>query len=326
MSRAQNEWLLYLYAESPLHAGAADASGVIDLPIQREAGTGYPVVWGQSLKGALRQAARDDGWDPDILRTVFGSDPPSGAAPGEDGADAADRAEAAAGQGASTAGLLAVGDAQLVALPVPTLQQTFAWVTSDLALARLARKYLALPEEMRPRLGPPERTLDGVALATNAKWCGKSRDEVLGPLVVPLAEKPDAAVVAWAERIAGDGIGEDDVFEPFADKLKRDLLVVDDDVMPELNRDCTEVVARVQLNSGKTVEHGPFYSEYLPAETLLVASLTLRASELSELVVDEVKELLHGRQIQIGGDETIGKGLVWCRLVGAGIESAVGAA
>ncbi|MGW0084528.1 type III-B CRISPR module RAMP protein Cmr4 [Streptomyces sp. NPDC003393] len=309
MSSTRYEWLLYLYVESPLHAGAADASGVIDLPIQREAGTGSPVVWGQSLKGALRQAAREAGWDEEYLTAAFGSEPGGT----REGASAG-----AADEAGTVAGVIAVGDAQLVALPVPTLQHTFAWTTSNLALGRLARKYLAIADE-RPRPSMPQRK-DAAALAAAPRWCGEGRDEVLGPYIVPLREQPDPDVKAWADRIADDGIGDASEFKPFADKLREDLLVVDDSVMPSLYRECTEVVARVQLNSGKTVAHGPFYSEYLPAETLLVASLTLRHSELAELLEGEVKDLLHGKQIQIGGDETIGKGRVWCRLVGIGTD------
>ena len=67
--------LAFFYTESPLHAGASDSLGVIDLPIQREAHTGYPVVWGQSLKGALRQAARHHpDWDDAAVTAVFGSE------------------------------------------------------------------------------------------------------------------------------------------------------------------------------------------------------------------------------------------------------------
>ena len=127
------EYLLYLYAESPVHTGAANSVDVVDLPVQREASTGYPVIWGQSLKGALRQAATDqadrDGsaWTRPLVTEVFGSEV------GDPGSD-----------GGTTAGLLAVGDAQLVAMPVPTLRYTFAWVTSEIALGRLARKYAAL--------------------------------------------------------------------------------------------------------------------------------------------------------------------------------------
>ncbi|MFF7358479.1 type III-B CRISPR module RAMP protein Cmr4 [Streptomyces filipinensis] len=303
--RGRSEWLLYLYAESPLHAGAADSAGVVDLPIQREAGTGYPVVWGQSLKGALRQAARDGGWDDDVIVNVFGSQPPGGA-------DA----------GSNQAGLLSVGDAQLVALPVPTLRHTFAWVTSDLALSRLARKHTLLPEGLREALPVPPLAKD-MGLAAHEAWYGQENQEVIGPMLVSLGESAELA--AWAARLARDAIGAGPGLEAFAAKMRADLLAVGQDVMPELNRECTEVTARVQLNNGledetkrKTVEYGPFYSEYLPAETVLAASLSLRPDGLEELYAAELVQLLHGSLIQVGGDETLGKGLVWCRMVGPG--------
>ena len=66
---------------------------------------------------------------------------------------------------------------------------------------------------------------------------------------------------------------------------------------------------------------GPFYSEYLPAETILAASLTLRrptgrdsATGDHEKQRQALKKLLHGQLLQVGGDETLGKGLVWGRL------------
>ncbi|MGJ3558956.1 type III-B CRISPR module RAMP protein Cmr4 [Streptomyces sp. INA 01156] len=230
MSRAQHEWLLYLYAESPLHAGAADASGVIDLPIRREAATGLPVVWGQSLKGALRQAARENAeWSPDAVKEVFGSEPPM---IGDEGG---------AGHSDTAAGLLTVGDAQLLALPVPTLQSTFAWATSGLLLGRLARKYRVLQNcARRPNL---PRLHHDVALAAGTAWCGEGRDEVLGPLVVPLAKERAAEVTDWARRIADDGIGDSSEFAPFHRKMLSDLLFVDDTAMRDLCRDGTEIVA-----------------------------------------------------------------------------------
>src|SRR5688572_8231833 len=116
--------VLLLYAESPVHAGASDSVGLLDLPIQREVTTSYPVIWGQSLKGALRQAAGEHPEVPAVFGSALGGD-----------------------REATTAGQLAVGDAQLVAMPVPTLQRTFAWATSTIALTRLARRYRALGQE-----------------------------------------------------------------------------------------------------------------------------------------------------------------------------------
>lgn len=331
--RSAVEMLLYLYAESPVHAGASDSLGTLDLPIQREATTGYPVIWGQSLKGALRQAAQDAGWDDDLVRLVFGSavrapqtresgEPEQAAEPGADAVSGGD-------DGGSSAGLLSVGDAQLVALPVPTLRNTFAWVTSGIALARLARKYTVLARGGVPY--PVPEVAGDAGAAADAGWVGPG-EEVLGPCLVPLARKPDAELAEWAGRIAGHVFGPDPAgaFAFFAAKLRTDLLVVGHDVMPVLAKECTEFTARVQLGEGKTVQHGPFYSEYLPTETILAANLTLRPAPGGQVPVgtcaEELELLLHGEPLQVGGDETLGKGLMWARLLTADALAADAAA
>jgi CRISPR-associated protein Cmr4 len=51
--------LLGLLAETSIHAGAGQMAGVIDLPIQREAHTAWPVVFGSAVKGALRTLANE---------------------------------------------------------------------------------------------------------------------------------------------------------------------------------------------------------------------------------------------------------------------------
>ncbi len=290
------EYLLYLYAESPVHTGAAGSLDVLDLPVQREASTTYPVIWGQSLKGALRQAAREANWG-DRALLVFGS-------------DIDERPE----DGNTTEGLLAVGDAQLVAMPVPTLRRTFAWVTSEIALARLARKYRRLGQEP---LAVPEPAPDR-GLAADAAWTA-SDNEVLGPCVVPLGTGPDERLADWAGRLAGDALppGES-AFAPFAAKLRTDLLAAGSDLMPTLLRECTERSVRVQLDQDKHVKNGPFYSEYLPAETILAASLLLRGKADTTEVRGALRGLLDNQLHQVGGDETIGKGLVRTRLLAAG--------
>lgn len=310
------ELLLYLYAESPVHAGGADSIGALSLPVQREATTTYPVVWGQSLKGALRQAAIDAGWPQALATAVFGSSIDEGGVETDRGDD-----ERAGRQ--LRAGTLAVGDAQLVAMPVSTLRRTFAWTTSELALSRLRRKYAVLPDPHRSTApAAPQVRSDGGAAAGD-EWVGATPPpEVLGPYLVNLGETPDGALAAWAERIASDALGDPGLFGQMAAKLRTDLLLVGSDVMPALLRECTEFVVRVQLNGEKTVQNGPFYSEYLPVETILAASLSLRATRddadrrQQQDHHTKLTELLDGRLIQVGGDETIGKGLMWARLVG----------
>jgi len=297
-------YLLYLYAESPVHTGAANSLDVVDLPVQREASTGYPVIWGQSLKGALRQAARDAGWG-DRVTEIFGSEA------GHTGDD-----------NATTPGTMAVGDAQLVAMPVPTLRHTFAWLTSDVALGRLARKYKALhPDEAVPDL--PTVGSDR-AIGASVAWTGA--DEVLGPFVVPFSAAASEPLGDWAQKIAADALDWDPVFRPFAAKLREDLVLAGSELVPVLLRECTEQAVRVQLERDtKTVKGGAlFYSEYLPAETIMAASLTLSGKGDTKSSRDALAALLGKKLVQVGGDETLGKGLMWARLLpGAAGEAAV---
>ena len=42
-----------LLAETSIHPGTGRSTGVVDLPVAREAATDYPFIAGSSLKGAL---------------------------------------------------------------------------------------------------------------------------------------------------------------------------------------------------------------------------------------------------------------------------------
>src|SRR5581483_2232234 len=50
--------MLFIYVETPLHAGSGRGLGAVDLPIQRERTTNYPIVQASSLKGRMRGEAR----------------------------------------------------------------------------------------------------------------------------------------------------------------------------------------------------------------------------------------------------------------------------
>jgi CRISPR-associated protein Cmr4 len=42
--------VVFLYAETPLHAGSGTALGAVDLPVQRERMTNLPMVQGSGIK------------------------------------------------------------------------------------------------------------------------------------------------------------------------------------------------------------------------------------------------------------------------------------
>jgi CRISPR-associated protein Cmr4 len=308
--------LLTLLAETSVHAGGPDSVALVDLPIQREATTRLPVIWGQSLKGALRQAARDAGWSPEETTPVFGSPPPrraaaarnaaegSGGAAGDMEPAAGDDEEAFGDGGAELVkGSLAVGDAQLVALPAATLRNTFAWVTGPLQLSRLRRKIRLIGLDDSAALAVSVG--DGQAAGT-AGWAGR---QVFGGFLENVLQRPEAARVGTAvgALVCPNG---DQAFDYTRDKLSTDLVCVEDTLMAGLSERGIDIVARVQLNStAKTVANGPFYSEHLPAETVLAALLAGDGEHLNRLAA-----LLDGKPLQLGGDETVGKGLLWCRI------------
>lgn len=305
--------LLFLYAETPVHVGADASTGALDLPIQREIGTGLPIIKAESLKGALRErfrpardqaGARDQATDRERWLRIFGAEPPA----------------AGTRSAELRPGSLRVHEAQLVAFPAPALARTFVWVTSPLARARLERKARLAGLNIVPASGSdgddtiPSGEPAGPACLTAGSHTGLF---VLGPYSVTVSHRPELA--DWAAYLGRAALPDLPEHNFFKKKLAADLFACSDDLLSAISRDCAPVAARVQLGTGedgqaprKTVQHGPFYSEYLPAETLLAALIECdRTDDL-----DYLREVLDHQVLRIGGDETVGKGLMWCRVLG----------
>ena len=307
--------LLTLLAETPVHAGGPESLAAVDLPIQREAATGLPVIWGQSLKGALRQAWRDAGLDDE--EAAFGSRPPRRPTSTEDDSaeDSPPEDDSAEDDGevggALTKGAISVGDAQLLLFPAATLRQVFGWVSAPLLLSRLGRKMRLLDAD--PGTAFTVRITGGYGLGAPG-WEGS---QVIGPFMQNIRVGAEASTI-------GGMLGrlvcpEHAAFDFTRRKMAADVLLVEDSTIAGLARMGTDVVARVQLEEeSKKVAHGPFYSEHLPAETVLAALLAGSGEHL-----DRLATLLDGRPIQLGGDETIGKGVLWCRVHSAASSAAV---
>lgn len=291
--------LVFFLAETPVHAGGSESLGAVDLPIQRESTTGLPVIWGQSLKGALRQAARDageqGGWSAPQQEAVFGSAPP-----GSSGEVADDEGV----RGSLTKGSVSVGDAQLLLFPAATLRNAFAWVTSPLLLSRLGRKATLLRAGNTDALAV--HVPDGRSVGT-AGWKG---EQVLGAFIENVTPNPDADRIGAAlSRVV---CPRSVAFDYTRTKMSADVVVTHDEVLKGLTQMGTDIVARVQLKPDEKTVKNLFYSEHLPAETVLAAVLAGPADHLRALVA-----LLDDQPLQLGGDETIGKGVLWCRVQSA---------
>src|SRR5260370_2889185 len=110
--------MLYLYVETLLHAGVGSGLSSIDLPIQRERTTQYPMIQGSGIKGKLRATAEDVIKDKSTTDVLFG--------PATSGGD-------------DYAGALIAGDARILLFPVRSLNGVFAYTTSYDVLSRFKR-------------------------------------------------------------------------------------------------------------------------------------------------------------------------------------------
>jgi CRISPR-associated protein Cmr4 len=102
-------------------------------------------------------------------------------------------------------------------------------------------------------------------------------------------------------------------------------VVLQDDDFGHFVRHATEVSARIGLDyEKKTVKEGAlFYQEFLPPETLFYSLVFANESRYqghpmaSGAVLEYLRErLAEVRVLQVGGDETTGKGLCAVRLIG----------
>src|SRR5579885_2379282 len=126
--------ILYLYAETPLHAGTGSGLSNIDLPIQRERTTQYPMIQGSGIKGKLRALAEDAKLAD--LDVIFGSSREI-KGPSKNGKNGTQTPGTAAQQ--DYVGALIVGDARILLFPVRSLNGIFAYTTSYDVPQRFAR-------------------------------------------------------------------------------------------------------------------------------------------------------------------------------------------
>lgn len=282
-----NTFLSIFHALSPLHAGVGQGIGTIDLPIAREKSTNIPYVPGSSLKGVLRERCQHD---KEVQAALFGPE-----------SDASD-----------FAGSVYFSDLTLLCLPVRSLQQVFAWVTSPYILRRFQRDHAPFRKLKVP--APKEH---GAAIATEAL----RQDKKVFLEELDLEAETGAEAKAWGEQLAGLVFPdpEDAQWKPaFVDQF----CICHDNVFSYLMEHGTEVTARIRLNSEtKTVARGAlWYEESLPVESLLWGLIQCDTPKGGKLDVQSESELrnLVSRPIQIGGKASVGRGLGWLKLHATG--------
>jgi CRISPR-associated protein Cmr4 len=302
--------LLGLHALTALHPGSGAALGTVDLPVQRERHTHWPTVAGSALKGILRDACREQ------VKPQHNGDRKQA----DESAAVARLFGPPTATSSEHAGAVSVTDARLVAFPVRSLKGVFAWVTCPAVLERLQRDAALVGQA--PPTSPQPASQFQAAVPPN---CPCLIEGKLLMLEDSQLEKADGDPTPLAKWIAARLLPKDEHYKATCARFEKQLIVAHDDDFTHFVRYATEVTARIGLNyETKTVRDGAlFYQEFLPTESLFYSVVLVNAARTrgeqkpaAELFGELSGMLSKVPVLQVGGDETTGKGYCSVRLYG----------
>jgi len=295
--------MMFIHALTSLHPGAGTALGVVDLPVQRERHTRWPSIQGSALKGILRDCMRNsiagknglkrkNADEHEDVSTAFGPDSAS-----DD----------------KHAGAVSLTDARILAFPVRSLRGVFAWVTCGAVLQRLDRD-VKLIGRMKGIGQVPAVGRDKALCADESPLIVREKELALEEFKFSRNGSPPADALEWISS----NVTED---KPTRERIKKHLVILSDDDFDHFVRNATEVTARIALDyETKSAKGGAlFYQEFLPPETMMYSVMIVEASrnakvsksagEIAGMVTRATPDVL-----QIGGDETTGKGICAIRF------------
>jgi len=270
------------YAVSPIHAGSGASTSAVDLPIQRERHTNWPHIQASAVKGALRDHYRKFAGEKQdqTINFIFGSDKDNDK--GQDGYDG------------DHPGSISISDAKLLAFPMRSNIAPFVWVTSPSILKRLKN-------DLDFSGFPAFDDIPPVSGKNAFKLYGTFSGEVI----------LEDAVVTVANMDTNFNL-------PKGFPAVERLLLISDEMFDYCVSSCTEIQTQIKINSQTgTAQDGALrYQELLPSDTLMYSIVyysksaglnELQASTIQGHIEDVIKDF-----IQIGGDETLGRGI--CKI------------
>lgn len=269
-----NAAILGLLAETSIHPGAGADTGFVDLPVAREAATGYPVIVGSSVKGALLERARQDSLDEATRDRIFGE--------------------------RENAGGLIVCDARVLLLPVRSMTGHYKWITCPHLIERYERDRQRAGGDVGPAIadgGPPGR----------GEYFGKGgQGEQLfleERQFTHAGDHPDGLTDAIQPLIRHGATRR---------RLTDQLVVLHDEDFAWFAHFGLAVNARNALDDTKKTSKNLWYEETIPPDALFYLLLAERDRGEDETAgpVPQVLGLFETTPyLQVGGNMTVGQGV-----------------
>jgi len=304
---------IFISLIDPLHNGSGEGLGMIDRPIVRERTTNFPIIQPTSLKGVLRDDFTRNLASSADKEKVYGVFGPETSAPDK------------------FSGAAAFGEGQILAFPIRSLKGCFVWATTRVILHRLQEKlsiagitapniekFNLFMEELRTNTSPKPI----IPAGSEAKLLvGYTNPVSLNSANMMLEEfsyrvEASASLHEMAEEL-GALIFPDTPYlqTAFAEKL----VLLPDDAFSYYVSHATEVLPNIAIGDDGTTTDGSLrYTEYLPRDSVMFSLVSHDTPRLCPQLTGftthaDVKNFFDDnlpQRIQVGGDETTGKGLV----------------
>jgi len=305
---------LFFITQTPLHMGTGTDLGIIDMPIQRERSTSFPKLEASGLKGSFREVfekivkeknAKKEMQSTQVLEDLFGPAP-------ENMKDDNDRASA-----------LGFTDGRILFFPVKSVKDVYALVTCRTVLNRFIDDINMCQETKLPFI--QNVSSDKTTIYSKDSKLLLNSDKIILEEYVFNVEEMNAdekRVIDFLYNLLSHYY-DDKILFP-----KSKLVILPDDDFRDFVKYSTEVITRTRIDdeSGTVTRGGLFTEEYLPVNTIMYSLvlatpifLTKTIKEKSIIGNDEFDEVNNILKfftdnlptiIQLGGNSTLGKGLV----------------
>jgi CRISPR-associated protein Cmr4 len=335
--------------------GAGQSVSYVDLPVQRERHTSFPVLWSSGIKGVIRDLASRVWNDKDKVETIFGP---------EDGSS-------------DFASCISITDAKILLYPVRSVKGVFAWITCPFVLKRFKEDLNAVVEEFKhnnQEIQIPDVSDDKILVSNSSVLRIDNNQVALEEFVFEVDNSNNQNVDNLAEEIF-QFLPQLEFFNNEEEKkkfLKDHLAIVSDNVFRDFVNYAVEIRTRIRIDQALgTVKKGALFSEELiPSESVFYSFIfitdpyfgiegdlynelkskkekneipnwydvknRLKGNEDTKKKIlerlkkaweegyfrdDEVKgslNFLNNSLLQLGGDETTGKGYVRVKVFNGG--------
>ncbi len=321
---------LFFRTETPMHVGSGSDLGHIDLPIQREKHTDFPMVQSSSLKGAFREhieqnvvtEAEEIG-----IHLTFGYD--------DDGVEKGVKSFFENREHQDYSGALAFTDARILLFPVKSYKGVYALITCPQVLDKLYQELAFICNLDRTKIDKFSGGLSfngDNAIVANSDYLGISGKVILDEYIFNINEtESNQNLISELAAQLSDFLGN---------QILDRLVLLPNDIFQDFTKLSTEVITRTKIqNDTGTVQSGALFTEeYLPAESYLYTLVAAhrifqkrkKGNEDNEYDLRQAKfprnkdnnaiktanDVIaffqtHLKDIaQIGGSSTLGKGIV----------------